>query len=172
MLTAQGGWKSIDMFGIRDPSMPVVSRSGRLVQRPLLATAHLIARSGRDPRALKCRDFLGDTRGNTLVRIGASENGGSAQIRAICASRCLGETAGFAICALCTRALPGSSWRSRGVLRQKLLAKWGLKRLTRKTLWDADHRVPVSEGGGECDRDKFAHALLDLPPPRDRGAAP
>jgi 5-methylcytosine-specific restriction endonuclease McrA len=28
---------------------------------------------------------------------------------------------------------------------------WGLVRLDRKTLWDADHIVPVAEGGGECD---------------------
>src|SRR5260221_262326 len=29
--------------------------------------------------------------------------------------------------------------------------KWGLKGLTRKTVWDADHILPVVEGGGECD---------------------
>jgi hypothetical protein len=94
------------------------------------------------------------------ARIGASENGGSAQIRAICASRCLGETAGFAPCALWTRAAWIELKRSRGTLRQRLLAKWGLKRLTRKTLWDADHRVPVSEGGGECDLDNLRTLCL------------
>jgi 5-methylcytosine-specific restriction protein A len=26
-----------------------------------------------------------------------------------------------------------------------------LTRISRKTLWDADHIVPVVEGGGECD---------------------
>jgi 5-methylcytosine-specific restriction protein A len=26
-----------------------------------------------------------------------------------------------------------------------------LARISRKTLWDADHIVPVVEGGGECD---------------------
>ena len=26
-----------------------------------------------------------------------------------------------------------------------------IKRLNRKSLWDADHIVPVVEGGGECD---------------------
>jgi len=41
--------------------------------------------------------------------------------------------------------------RSRGTHRLRLLAKWGLKRLTRKSLWDADHILPVAEGGGECD---------------------
>lgn len=41
--------------------------------------------------------------------------------------------------------------RSRGSARQGMLAYWGLKSVTRKTLWDADHIVPVCEGGGECD---------------------
>lgn len=31
------------------------------------------------------------------------------------------------------------------------LAEWGVKPRTRKSLWDADHVTPVSEGGGECD---------------------
>jgi 5-methylcytosine-specific restriction endonuclease McrA len=41
--------------------------------------------------------------------------------------------------------------RSRGVGRLRLLAHWGLKSINRKTLWDADHIVPVAEGGGACD---------------------
>jgi 5-methylcytosine-specific restriction protein A len=56
-----------------------------------------------------------------------------------------------AICQIDTRAAYGKLRRSRGCHRLKLLAKWGLKRLTRKTLWDADHILPVIEGGGECD---------------------
>jgi 5-methylcytosine-specific restriction protein A len=58
------------------------------------------------------------------------------------------------ICAICrtdTRAAYGELRRSRGTHRLRLLARWGLKRLTRKTLWDADHILPVVEGGGECD---------------------
>jgi 5-methylcytosine-specific restriction endonuclease McrA len=58
------------------------------------------------------------------------------------------------ICAICrtdTRASYGELRRARGTHRLRLLAKWGLKRLTRKTLWDADHILPVVEGGGECD---------------------
>lgn len=39
--------------------------------------------------------------------------------------------------------------RLRGASRLKALAEWGMNK--RKTLWDADHIVPVSEGGGECD---------------------
>ena len=65
-----------------------------------------------------------------------------------------------ALCALDTRAAWIELKRSRGALRQRLLAKWGLKRLTRKTLWDADHRVPVSEGGGECDLDNLRTLCL------------
>ncbi len=41
--------------------------------------------------------------------------------------------------------------RARGARRAELLAVWGLKRLGRKSLWDADHILPVAEGGGECD---------------------
>ncbi len=41
--------------------------------------------------------------------------------------------------------------RSRGGSRQRLLSLWGLSALKRKSLWDADHIVPVIEGGGECD---------------------
>jgi 5-methylcytosine-specific restriction endonuclease McrA len=58
------------------------------------------------------------------------------------------------ICALChvdARTAYFDLKRSRGAHRQKLLAHWGLTRMNRKTLWDADHIVPVVEGGGECD---------------------
>jgi 5-methylcytosine-specific restriction enzyme A len=67
------------------------------------------------------------------------------------------------ICALCG-ADTSACWielkRSRGVQRQRLLAKWGLKRLTRKTLWDADHVLPVCEGGGECDLENLRTLCL------------
>ncbi len=39
--------------------------------------------------------------------------------------------------------------RLRGGARLKAEIAWGLK--GRKSLWDADHIVPVVEGGGECD---------------------
>ncbi len=39
--------------------------------------------------------------------------------------------------------------RLRGVGRVKANLEWNLK--SRKSLWDADHIVPVAEGGGECD---------------------
>jgi 5-methylcytosine-specific restriction protein A len=41
--------------------------------------------------------------------------------------------------------------RAGGVRKMELLARWGLKRMTRRSLWDADHILPVAEGGGECD---------------------
>jgi len=40
--------------------------------------------------------------------------------------------------------------RSRGTTRLKLYKEWGVTK-SRKSLWDADHIVPVVEGGGECD---------------------
>jgi 5-methylcytosine-specific restriction endonuclease McrA len=58
------------------------------------------------------------------------------------------------ICAIChtdTCAAYLDIRRSRGVHRQVLLAKWGLAGPARKSLWDADHILPVAEGGGECD---------------------
>ncbi len=41
--------------------------------------------------------------------------------------------------------------RARGSSRKVMLDYWGLKSVTRKSLWDADHILPVCEGGGECD---------------------
>ena len=42
----------------------------------------------------------------------------------------------------------------------RLLAKWGLKRLSRKSLWDADHILAVAEGGGECDLENLRTLCL------------
>jgi 5-methylcytosine-specific restriction enzyme A len=58
------------------------------------------------------------------------------------------------VCALC-RTDTTEAWlqlkRARGGRRAQRLAHWGLTRMSRKSLWDADHIVPVVEGGGECD---------------------
>ncbi len=35
--------------------------------------------------------------------------------------------------------------------RKKFLKDYGLKEGSRKSLWDADHILPVAEGGGQCD---------------------
>jgi 5-methylcytosine-specific restriction protein A len=58
------------------------------------------------------------------------------------------------ICARCTvdtLAAYRMLRRARGQKRIALLHIWGLESLRRKSLWDADHVVPVVEGGGECD---------------------
>jgi len=67
------------------------------------------------------------------------------------------------VCALCradTITAYAELKRSRGTHKLKLLGRWGLKRLTRKTLWDADHIVPVVEGGGECDLENIRTLCL------------
>ena len=58
------------------------------------------------------------------------------------------------VCAACgvdTVSAYNEIRRKRGVARLKLLQHWGLKTLNRRTLWDADHIIPVAEGGGVCD---------------------
>lgn len=67
------------------------------------------------------------------------------------------------VCAICgvdtmaaARALAGS----RGPNRVALLRHWGLKSRSRKSLWDADHLVPVAEGGGECDLENIRSLCL------------
>ncbi len=67
------------------------------------------------------------------------------------------------ICAMCkidTRAAYAELRRSRRVARLKLLERWGLKSVSRKTLWDADHIIPVVEGGGECDLENIRTLCL------------
>jgi 5-methylcytosine-specific restriction endonuclease McrA len=49
--------------------------------------------------------------------------------------------------------------RARGPARLRLVQAWGLAR-NRKSLWDADHIVPVAEGGGECDLDNMRTLCL------------
>lgn len=67
------------------------------------------------------------------------------------------------VCALCgvdTNAAYFELKRARGTRKLKLLERWGFERLSRKTLWDADHIVPVAEGGGECDLDNLRTLCL------------
>lgn len=54
-------------------------------------------------------------------------------------------------CRIDTLAARGILKRSRGASRQRLLNFWDLKRYTGRSLWEADHIIPVIEGGGECD---------------------
>jgi len=65
-----------------------------------------------------------------------------------------------AVCAVDTVAAARSLRYSRGERRSELLRHWGLRQRTRKTLWDADHIVPVAEGGGECDLDNIRTLCL------------
>ncbi len=58
------------------------------------------------------------------------------------------------MCAVCTtdcRAALLHLKKLRGAAAAKAWMEWGLKRNSRQSLWDADHIVPVVEGGGECD---------------------
>ncbi|MGC2657456.1 MAG: HNH endonuclease signature motif containing protein [Bryobacteraceae bacterium] len=58
------------------------------------------------------------------------------------------------VCALCgidAQAAYLQLKRARGTHKLKLRERWGPLPRSRKTLWDADHIVPVAEGGGECD---------------------
>ena len=42
--------------------------------------------------------------------------------------------------------------RSRGKARADALKMWGVRSVAaRRSLWDADHILPVAEGGGQCD---------------------
>lgn len=52
--------------------------------------------------------------------------------------------------------------RLRGASRMKALLDWGLRpgSTLRKSLWDADHIVPVVEGGGECDLENIRTLCL------------
>lgn len=50
--------------------------------------------------------------------------------------------------------------RSRGPRRAELMAHWGLKTRMRRSLWDADHILPVVEGGGECDLENIRTLCL------------
>ncbi len=50
--------------------------------------------------------------------------------------------------------------RLRGAARLRAWAGWGLRSGSRKSLWDADHVVPVVEGGGECDLENIRTLCL------------
>ena len=68
------------------------------------------------------------------------------------------------VCALCatnTVAAYSELKRSRGRLRAETLAMWGLASIqARRSLWDADHILPVAEGGGQCDLDNLRTLCL------------
>jgi len=58
------------------------------------------------------------------------------------------------ICAQCrvdTVALRRDMRKLDFAARRQFLKRWNLKEGSRKSLWDADHILPVAEGGGQCD---------------------
>jgi 5-methylcytosine-specific restriction protein A len=58
------------------------------------------------------------------------------------------------ICAQCgidTKTLRAEMRKLDYSARGQFLRKWGLREGSRKSLWDADHMLPVAEGGGQCD---------------------
>ena len=56
-----------------------------------------------------------------------------------------------AICGINTATLRGEMRKLDYAARRLFLKEWGLKEGSRKSLWDADHIVPVAAGGGQCD---------------------
>lgn len=58
------------------------------------------------------------------------------------------------VCAACgvnTTQLRNDMRKMDFAARRKFLKEWKLKEGSRKSMWDADHIVPVAEGGGQCD---------------------
>jgi 5-methylcytosine-specific restriction enzyme A len=58
------------------------------------------------------------------------------------------------VCAQCgadTVALRRDMRKLDFAARRQFLKQWKLREGSRKSLWDADHIVPVAEGGGQCD---------------------
>ena len=65
-----------------------------------------------------------------------------------------------AVCSLDCVAEFNHIRKLRGAARLRKLAEYGLRPGSRKSLWDADHIVPVVEGGGECDLDNIRTVCL------------
>ena len=68
------------------------------------------------------------------------------------------------ICAGCqadTTAIYAALKRARGAARSAGLSIYGMKTISaRRSLWDADHILPVAEGGGQCDLDNLRTLCL------------
>lgn len=76
------------------------------------------------------------------------------------------------VCSLCqadTVAIYSALKRSRGRAQAAGLSLYGMKTVvSRRSLWDADHILPVAEGGGQCDLDNLR--ILCLPCHRETTA--
>ncbi len=65
------------------------------------------------------------------------------------------------ICHADTVAIFAALKRARGSAREAGLRIYGLGSIkARRSLWDADHIVPVAEGGGQCDLDNLRTLCL------------
>jgi 5-methylcytosine-specific restriction enzyme A len=67
------------------------------------------------------------------------------------------------ICASCGVDTIAAARRLRyscGAKRLALMRYWGMGTRPRKSLWDADHIIPVAEGGGECDLENIRTLCL------------
>lgn len=67
------------------------------------------------------------------------------------------------VCALCAIDCESEIRRLKrlsGSRRVEGWARWGLRPGQRRSLWDADHIVPVAEGGGECALDNMRTLCL------------
>jgi 5-methylcytosine-specific restriction endonuclease McrA len=66
-----------------------------------------------------------------------------------------------AACSIDTVAAFAALKRARGAAREAGLRLYGMQRISsRRSLWDADHIVPVAEGGGQCDLDNIRTLCL------------
>ena len=64
-------------------------------------------------------------------------------------------------CQIDTVAAYAALKRARGAARAAGLRLYGMKSIaSRRSLWDADHIVPVAEGGGQCDLDNIRTLCL------------
>lgn len=64
-------------------------------------------------------------------------------------------------CQADTLAIYQALKRARGPARAAGLSLYGMKTITsRRSLWDADHILPVAEGGGQCDVDNIRTLCL------------
>jgi len=66
-----------------------------------------------------------------------------------------------AVCHIDTVAAYAALKRARGSARAAGLRLYGMKTIaSRRSLWDADHILPVAEGGGQCDLDNIRTLCL------------
>jgi len=56
-----------------------------------------------------------------------------------------------AVCGIDTEAVRKDFRKLDYRARRQFLKEWKVKETSRRSLWDADHVIPVAEGGGECD---------------------